>query len=68
VDLNCTKLGSRDVHAKDNAESRDNVRFGLETSASGADRKKVIGIGGILRSAELMIETPSEKGVVRVRR
>jgi hypothetical protein len=48
VDLDCSKLGSSDIQAKHDAESGDDVGLGLKTSASGAKRKEIIRICGVL--------------------
>jgi hypothetical protein len=46
--LDCSKLGSSDIQAKHDAESGDDVGLGLKTSASGAKRKEIIRICGVL--------------------
>ena len=56
VDLDGTELGGRDIHAEDDAESRDDVCLTLKAGTCGADGEKIIRIRCVLGGANLMFE------------
>ena len=65
VYLHCTEFLGRNLHAENDAEGGDYIRFTLQTRARGTDGKKVVGVGSILCGAKEMIGTSRRKRLRR---